>query len=49
MEIKQQVEDGIQTLLKFRDADPYKSPIKRSIYEAIAGDQAPTSDLNKRW
>ena len=47
--IKGRVEDGIETLLRLREADPYFDPIKRAVYEAIAGEQAPTANLNKQW
>lgn len=49
--VRERVEDAIQTLLRFRDADPYRDFIPRTIYESIAGEnvQAPTAPLNVKW
>lgn len=47
--LKKQVEDGIETLIRFREADPYFQPVQRVLYEAMAGEQAPTASVNKPW
>jgi pimeloyl-ACP methyl ester carboxylesterase len=43
--IQRQVEDSIQTLLRFRESDPYDNFPRRAAYEALSGKQAPTAPL----
>ena len=46
-QVKESVEDGLQTLLRFRESDPYREFVPRAIYEfASGGKQAPTAPLN---
>jgi hypothetical protein len=48
--VRGRVEDGITTLMRFREADPYKEFVPRTIYEMTAGGkQAPTAPLNLKW
>ncbi len=45
--VRNQVQDGIDTLKKFREADPYRGFVARAVYEANSGgQQAPTAPLN---
>lgn len=45
--VRGQVQDGIDTLKKFREADPYRGFVARAVYEANSGgQQAPTAPLN---
>lgn len=37
-----EVELGIESLLKAREADPYLDPAKRLVYERVRGESAPT-------
>lgn len=48
-DIKESVEDGLATLIKFRESDPYKEFVPRIVYEASSGIQAPTAPLNLKW
>jgi pimeloyl-ACP methyl ester carboxylesterase len=49
-DIKESVEDGLATLIKFRESDPYKEFVPRIVYEASSGGiQAPTAPLNLKW
>ena len=45
-QIKSTVANGIVTLKRFREEDPYKDFIVRGAYEAMTGKQAPTAPLN---
>eukprot|EP01041_Mallomonas_annulata_P002461 gene2461-4780_t len=47
-DIQRSVTDGIDTLLKFREGDPYMDFIPRTAYEALSGNQAPTAPLNMK-
>ena len=48
--VQGEVEAGISTLLRFREADPYKEFVPRTLYElAASGRQAPTAPLNLKW
>eukprot|EP01035_Chromulina_nebulosa_P020813 gene20813-26981_t len=44
--LKSQVQDGLNTLIQFREKDPYSDFFKRIIYESITNEQAPTNSLN---
>jgi 1-acyl-sn-glycerol-3-phosphate acyltransferase len=37
-DVKESVEDGVSTLLKFRESDPYKEYIPRMVYEVTSGE-----------
>ena len=43
--IKDKVSNGIDTLLKIREDDPFKDFVPRTAYESITGTQAPTATL----
>lgn len=46
-EVQGSVENGLQTLLKFRESDPYRKFLPRAVYERFSGGrQAPTAPLN---
>lgn len=45
-QIKSTVANGIVTLKRFREEDPYKDFLSRGAYEAMTGKQAPTAPLN---
>ena len=46
-QVRGSVEGGIEYLLQKREADPYKDPLPRWLYEAASGGkQAPTFRLN---
>ena len=45
-QVKGSVESGIEYLLQKREADPYREPLPRWLYEAASGGkQAPTFQL----
>jgi len=44
--VKARVQDGIQTLKRFRNEDPYNNFFRRNIYESMMNKQAPTAPLN---
>ena len=45
-QIKNSVANGIVTLKRFREEDPYKDFLVRGAYETMTGKQAPTAPLN---
>lgn len=44
--VKGRVKDGIETLKRFREEDPYNNFFRRTAYESIMKKQAPTAPLN---
>eukprot|EP01041_Mallomonas_annulata_P009671 gene9671-20113_t len=45
-DIRSRVQHGIDFLLSFRESDPYKDYIPRTLYETVTGVQAPTAPFN---
>jgi 1-acyl-sn-glycerol-3-phosphate acyltransferase len=46
LKAQSEVEDGIETLLRFRENDPYKDFVPRAFIETMSGRRAPTAPLN---